>query len=827
MRRLAPVLFAMVACSSKQDDAPPPRAPVSLTASDYTLTVDLDAKSVTLARAGTVLAQLPQDGLALGTRDTVDDSGNYDPYAIYAPTGLSPTPEDLVWLVPDRFDVASATSSAIDLDLTYPQGTKARLHFEQGKAPGAFAAKLTPTGDKLAYVRLRAKTDAQEGYYGLGEYFDDVNHRGHVRAMQIEVDGELESSYNEAHVPIPLLIGTRGWGLFVDDPHPGVFAVATEAPDRVDAAFGTGMVTNKGLSFHLFATQHPLDVTKHYYDLTGYPLIPARWALGPWIWRDENKDQVEFEKDLNDARDLDVATTAWWIDRPYATGVQTFDFDPKKFTDGKKAIELAHDLGYRVALWHVPYLDEKDPNTQALRDEANSKKYYPLQNGLLLNKWGKPIDLTNPAAFAWWQSLIEKYTVDAGIEGFKLDYGEDVVPGIGSARNVWRFSDGSDERTMHGGFQLFYHRAYAEKLPKDGGFLLCRHATTGDQKNVSVIWPGDLDANFATHWQKIDDGKDKYTAVGGLPASVIAGLSLGPSGYPFFGADTGGYRRSPATKECMTRWFEQTALSSVMQVGNNASQLPWETTGGGWDAEMLGFYKTYARLHLRLFPYEWTYAQQIAKTGRPIQRALGLVYPELGVHPNDEYLFGDHLLVAPVVEAGKTSRSVTFPKGRWIGWWDGVAHEAGSANVDAPLGTLPLYLEEGGTVPMLRPTIDAIAPTKSPDRVDSYATSPGVLWARVAPAETEAKFVLFDGATIGHVRAGAKITLKSADGSEFKNGVVFELVGQKKPASVSEGAEVADLAALDAATNGWTWTSEAGGTLYVKVAPGTHEVTVQ
>src|SRR5262249_15154111 len=149
-----------------------------------------------------------------------------------------------------------------------------------------------------------------------------------------------------------------------------------------------------------------------------------------------------------------------------------------------------------------------------------------------------------------------------------------------------------------------------------------------------------------------------FTSVGGLPASMIAGISLGPSGFPFYGADTGGYRRGPPDQEVLTRWFEQTALSTVMQVGTRASTLPWDTGVADYDAEMVGWYATYAKLHLRLFPYVWTYAQNLAVDGRAIERPFGLVYPELGQHPDDEYLFGDALLVAPVLERGSTSRSV-------------------------------------------------------------------------------------------------------------------------------------------------------------------------
>ncbi len=144
--------------------------------------------------------------------------------------------------------------------------------------------------------------------------------------MQIETDGELESHYNEVHVPIPLLIGTRGWGLFVDSAYPAVFSVATEASDLVEATFGTGLASTKGLTFYLFGSERALDVTRHYYDVTGYPSLPARWALGPWVWRDKNKDQAEVTSDVQTMRDLDLAATGYWIDRPYATAVNTFDF---------------------------------------------------------------------------------------------------------------------------------------------------------------------------------------------------------------------------------------------------------------------------------------------------------------------------------------------------------------------------------------------------------------------------------------------------------------------------------------------------------------------
>ncbi len=806
-----------------------------LTAGDHELRVDAAGLDVKLTRGGEVLLDLSADALQLGTVTKLDDGTNYDPTPLVIAQILNPPPADLRWLSPEKLAVSKQGKTSIDVALTYPEGKRATLHLE-ASAGDRFRATFTPDKDgaPVAYLRLRPRADAKEAFYGLGEHYDSVNQRGKVRPMQLEIDTSNESGYNEVHVPIPFVIGTRGWGLFVESPYPAVFSVATEHDDLVDAMFGTGLASTEGLTFHLFGAAHPLDVTKLYYDVTGYPRLPARWALGPWVWRDENKDQAQAAGDLETMRSLDLPATGYWVDTPYESAVGSFDWKPSQFPDPQALVDEAHDLGFRVALWHVPVMDEKADATQAYRDEATQKGYYPKVTGISLNPWGKLIDLTNPDAASWWQGLLHHYT-DQGVEGFKLDYAEDVVPGLSPARNVWQFFDGSDERTMHARYQLFYHRTYQALLPASGGFLLGRHGTYGDQANMSVLWPGDLDSSFA-RWGDIvpnDSGQGTYTAVGGLPATLIAGLTLGPSGFPFFGADTGGYLHAPPDKELFTRWFEQTALSTVMQMGNHASTVAWEPDPAtGFDDEMLGWYRTYTRLHLRLFPYEWTYAQRLQKDGRPIQRALGLAYPELGQHPDDEYLFGDDLLVAPVVDRGAVTRSVIFPNGNWIDWWTGeVVAGGGMVTVDAPLDTLPLYVREGAIVPMLRPTIQAMAPVKDPTKVDSYATSPGLLWARVAPGAASS-FTVFDGAVLSQERTATGLTLGSKDGSEFSLGVVFEVVAVgAKPKSVTDGAAPLEdrgtAAALDAATSGWAYLPDAGGTLLVKVPGGAHSVEVQ
>jgi alpha-D-xyloside xylohydrolase len=797
---------------------------------------------VVLANGQGVLLQLGLDAFQLGVVPELKDSANYDPwYLVSGDTSMYKPIEGMAWRTPVSMEVALQGDEALAVTLDYGDGLAATLHLAL-QATGRFKVQwsFTPADAPVAWFRLAPRIDPQEGLYGLGNALDDVNRRGHKQAMQLEAAKNTEGSYNEAHVPIPLLIGTRGWGLFVESRYPGAWDVASQADDRVEVTYGTGLASRDGLTFHLVAEAHPLDITKHYYAITGQPTLPAKWALGPWIWRDENDDQAQVEADLDHIRDLDLPATGYWIDRPYATDVETFDFNPAQFPDAAAMIGKMHRLGFRTALWHAPYLDDKG-TSQALKDlrqHAIDQGFYPPKTGLLLNKWGKPIDLTNPDAYQWWKENLKKYA-DLGVEGFKLDYAEDVVTGFSAARvNVWTFADGSDERTMHG---LYYHLNASlarEVLPPEGGFLLVRHGCWGGQVLGPIVWPGDLDADLSHNGQEVtgEDGK-AYHAVGGLPASLVTALSLGPSGFPFYGSDTGGYRHSPPSEETFIRWFEQTALSSVMQIGTSSNDVAWEffNESNDPDGKWLGLYRDLTRLHLRLFPLEWTLANRMLEDGRPLMRPFGLQEPGLGLHPNDQYFFGDDLLVAPVVEAGKTSRDVIFPAGRWMDWFTGEVIEAGTAGktvtVAAPLDTLPLYLREGGIVPLLRPTIDAIAPTQEPDRVDSLATTPGVLYARVFPSPGAA-FTVYDGTQLGADGDRQAFTLSCQPGSAFNLGALFEVtgLGTSQPHYLQEeGQELAhfdSLGELEAAAGGWTWDPDRGGTLYVKVTAGQHSAQI-
>ena len=806
-RRLALVGF-LAACGHDT-----PNTPATLLSGAAELDFAGDGSTLTLSRDGRALLVFGADAFQVGTVDDLDAGDSFDPYWLLVDAPPAP-PAGLTWHRATRMTLASASAAMLAIDVD-----GARVTFMPEGTDG-FAAQLVPTAASTAYLRVASDADPQEGFYGLGEWADTVNHRGKLRPAQMEVDTTLESGDDENHVPVPLVIGTNGWGMFVESRRPGAFDIARTTDTRIDVVFGTGADSPAGLAFHLFSAAEPLDVLGRYFDVAGYPGLPAPWALGPLLWRDENKDQTQVLDDIQQIRTRHLATSGVWFDRPYSTGVETFDWSAAKFSNPPAMLQALHDAGLRYGVWQVPYTARAggaDPAQPEL-DYATQHGFFPLKTAIRTNPWGDPIDFTNSDAYAWWQQSLRAYTA-AGVEGFKLDYAEDVLVGASGGRTPWKFADGSDERTMHYEYQLLYHKLHRELLPAAGGFLLCRTGRWGDQVNGPIIWPGDLDASFAREGDPLGSTR----AVGGLPAALAKGIGLSASGFPFYASDTGGYRDSPPNREVWLRWVEANAVWPAMNVGDSSSQMPWEfTPENGRDAQALADYAAYALLHLRLWPYVWTYAQQIAHGGRPIVRPLGLAYPALGAHPSDEYLLGDAIVVAPIVAAAQTSRGVLLPPGEWLDWWTGQPR-TGQITAAANVDVLPLYLARGAIVPLLRKTIDTLAPATMTG-VDSFANDPGVLAVRVAPGASATTVAVYDGTMLG------QHPLSYAPGSVFDKGALFEQIATAMPTSVATAqgplAHQASLAALEAAPSGWFWETATGGTLWIKVATAA-VVTVQ
>jgi alpha-D-xyloside xylohydrolase len=651
---------------------------------------------------------LPAGGLQVGRVADYDPDLNHDPYNLLVPELQAEAPA-ITW--------AAATEAAWQgaaLRLSFDDGTTGLLE-DRGDGEGV-ALRLTLDEGPAPYLSLSFAAPADEGLYGMGEQFGAVEQRGNIRPMQIEADFELESSYNEAHVPVPFLVSSGGWGVGVESDWPMAWDLGVGDPERVTVI----VATEAPLSFRLMSGDDeradPAAIIAQWSRATGLPRTPPTWAGAPFLWRNVNVDDAEILADAAALRENDLAFGVMWIDNPWQTTYNSMQPDPAQFADWAGMVEALHANGLRWMAWSTPYLSSEDPEHA---DYAADGLFADL--AFQFADFGDLIDLTHPEGMARWQGRVEAAAA-IGLEGWKLDYGEDIVLGRGAGRLRADFADGSDERTMHHRFAAFYHEAYAGPYDAVGAdrFLLGRAGAWGTAALTDCIWPGDLDSDLRRHRE---DGH-----VGGLPAAIRAGTSLAVSGFPCFASDTGGYRHSRPNEETMIRWTEYSALLPVMQVGGGTEHHYW-LNSGDWTDAVLAAGQRYTQLHTRLFPYFRALQLRASATGWPF-----ILPPELkgGPRSDRDFFVGDALFVAPVEETGVTTAAIELPPGTWVHWWSGEAY-SGAVEVPAPLGEGPLFIGEGGIVPLLDEDIRTLSPSGA--GVRSWADDPGGLLVRFVPGD--------------------------------------------------------------------------------------------
>jgi alpha-glucosidase (family GH31 glycosyl hydrolase) len=501
------------------------------------------------------------------------------------------------------------------------------------------------------------------------------------------------------HAPIPFLVSSKGYGIWLESTYRSGFVLGYDAPTAWRM-----FVTEPHLRYHVLVHALPRDVVSHYTALTGRASLPAPWVFGPRR-RIDHGAMVMGEPEEKALRTHHVPTTM--VD-------DATHFLPSGSDVGQEATLAAwcqnlHALGYKSIGYYNAYVSTTNPNAALFLAAGRAGDFFVrLDDGtefdtFMISGGGQyvaTVDFTNPAAIPWYQSLLQR-ALDLGYDGWMLDFGEYVPPKA-------KFHDGRSGWEMHNAFPALYEKVvfdYLRQKRDDDFMFFARAGGVGTQAVAPVVWSGDPSASF-------DDVK-------GLPANVRAGLTAGMSGIAFWGSDISGYtclNDPPADKEVYLRWAEFGALSTDMHDENACSQAPpgappkWTLWS---DAETTQVYGQYASLHTRLLPYTYAAALEAVQTGVPIMRHPALYYPgEAGALAAEfDYFFGPSLYVAPVVRRGQMSRTLWLPPGRWVDWWTMDA-QAGDASVtkDAPLDVLPLYQRSGSIVPLLDPSIDTLAP---------------------------------------------------------------------------------------------------------------------
>ena len=576
-------------------------------------------------------------------------------------------------------------------------------------------------GDSAATQRIRLTfaCPPDEAFYGFGERFNALDQRG--QRLDVRCFEEYKNQGTHTYIPMPFFVSSRCYGLFLDTSRHVTYDLAASAQDRWSFEAETGPDGN--LKLVLLTSPDLLRITGLFSEYIGKPEMLPAWAFGPWMSGNEWNTQSRVMEEIDQTRNHDIPATvlvieAWsdettfyiWNDAEYTPkpGGEAFKYDDFAFRpDGKwpnpKAmIERMHELGIRLVLWQVPAFKRLEaPHPQHEADQAHmiDEGYAvreadgsPYHIRPLWFKGGMVWDVTSPDARDWWLSKRAYLLDDLKIDGFKTDGGE----------HLWgyglRFADGRTSDELWNEYPSQYVGAYHEfaKAHRGEALTFSRAGFTGAQR-------------YPAHW-----AGDENSTWDAFRHSILAGLSAGISGIPFWGWDIGGFSGEIPTAELYMRAAGMAAFCPIMQYHAEFNEhrlprrdrTPWNIQERTGNPDVIPTYRFYANVRMSLMPYLLAEAEHCVNTGEPMMRALSLAYPDdanCRSYPY-QYLFGRDLLVAPVVEPLASSQLVYLPVGQWYDLWSGEAIQGGQAlRIEAPLDKVPVFVRGGSRLPLYLP----------------------------------------------------------------------------------------------------------------------------
>ena len=504
-----------------------------------------------------------------------------------------------------------------------------------------------------------------ERIYGCGESFTSLNKVG--QKVQISVVDPQGPETDGMYKPVPFYFSNRGYGIFMH----------TSAPTTAD--FGASYIGaqrlfmgDETMDFFIFFGE-PKDVLNAYTDVTGKsPMLPL-WTFGTWMSRITYFSQ---EEGLDIARKLrankipsDVIhfDTGWF-------GVDwqcDYEFAKDRFKDPVAMLKSMKKDGFHTCLWQLPYFT---PKNRYFRELVDGGMAVHNGNGTLSYE-DAVLDLSNPKTVAWYQGKIANL-IKQGVCAIKCDFGE-AAPYDGI------YASGKTGFYEHNLYPLRYNKALwqavRDNTPDHEGVIWARSAWAGSQR-YPLHWGGDAATN-------------EIGSVGML-GDLRGGLSFGLSGFSFWSHDMGGFvTKSP--DDLYRRWLPFGFLSSHTRAHGAPPTEPWLISESFTKA-----FRQSAEMKYKLMPYVYAQAKDCSERGLPMVRALLVEFPDDpgAWFVEDEYMFGSQILVAPMLETGK-SRTVYLPRGKWIDYQTGKVYEGGYQTI--PTAEIPcvILVKDGSLIP--------------------------------------------------------------------------------------------------------------------------------
>ena len=530
-------------------------------------------------------------------------------------------------------------------------------------------------------VRFDANRD--EKIFGMGQYQqEDMNLKGTM----------LELAQRNSQISVPFMVSSMGYGLLWNNPAVGRVTFANNLTEWIARS-------TKQMDYWICAGEHPKEILKKYTAVTGRaPMFPDS-LMGLWQCKLCYRTQEEVLTVARQYRKEGIRIDQIVIDFFHWTVQGDWKFDRTYWPDPKAMTDELHRMGIRVIVSVWPSVDRRSEHFGPMaerglliRTERGAAQTYDYQGDCV------EIDPFNPETRKYIWEICKKNYYDLGIDGFWLDNSE---PDYGVYDfDHYRYYTGPALSCSNLYPQLF-SRAFYEPMSADKGteaVNLLRCGWAGSQKYGNVIWSGDVPSTFESFREQIR-----------------AGLNIGLAGIPWWTTDIGGFMtddvNDPDFQELLIRWYQFAVYSAVLRMHGdrgpyNIPPLDDRDWGGGYlhtgqpnelwsyGPENYRIMRKYYEVRTAMKGYIRKLYQEAHETGAPLIRTMFFEFPddEQCWTLQDQYMFGDRFLVAPVLELHARERNVYLPEGHWKDVNSGGILAGGqTVTVKTPLDEIPVF----------------------------------------------------------------------------------------------------------------------------------------
>ncbi|KAG8560570.1 hypothetical protein GDO81_015038 [Engystomops pustulosus] len=441
----------------------------------------------------------------------------------------------------------------------------------------------------------------------------------------------------------------------------------------------------------------PHDIFKQYAQLTGTQMFPPLFSLGYHQCRWNYEDEADVEAVDSGFDEHDIPYDVIWLDIEHTDGKRYFTWDKEKFPNPVKMQENLREKRRKLVVISDPHI-KVDPKYK-LYAEAKEKGYFVKTiNGRDFEGSCWPgassyLDFTNPAVREWYstQFSFDKYKNSTDVLFIWNDMNEPSVfesPEWTMPKEAVHHM-GWHHRDLHNLYGFYQQMSTSEGLiHRSGGkerpFVLTRSFFAGSQR-YGAVWTGDNKAEW------------EY-----LQISVPMLLTLSVTGISFCGADVGGFVGDPDA-ELLVRWYQAGSFQPFFRahaMQGTRRREPWL-----FGEDNTSIIRRVIKERYTLLPFWYLLFYRAYLFAEPVMRPLWVVFPKdpdvFGI--DKEYMLGDALLIAPVLDPGVTSLDVLFP-GHGEHWYDFRKFNPISSShrqkVDVTLKEIPVYQRGGSIIPM-------------------------------------------------------------------------------------------------------------------------------